>query len=112
MLEFGRKSCLRLYSKPTRVFNPKRYRSLSPLQIKIAEEIILWRDRTARENDESNEYVLSSHMVYQIVFNIPEDKNGILACCDPIPPLLRNSAEEILQIIQRTKRDSKCRDSF
>ena len=83
--------------------NPKWHQSLSPLQIEIAKELILWRDRTAREEDESNDYVLPSSMVYQIVYNMPEDKNGILACCNPIPPLLNSSIEEVALVIQRAR---------
>ena len=107
VLKFGRESCLRLYSKPKSSLALKRYRSLSPLQIEIAKELILWRDRTARENDESNDYVLPSSMIYRIVYNIPEDKDGILAYCNPTPPLLSSSLNEVVLVIQRAKRTFK-----
>ena len=109
----SRAVCLKVYVKP--VFNPfgyskvfsKNCHSSSPLRREIAKELYAWRDRTAREQDESCEYVLPSAMLFQISDRIPDGKHGILACCNPIPPLLMSNIDEVVLALEQAKTNFK-----
>ncbi|KAI6656587.1 Exosome component 10 [Oopsacas minuta] len=109
VLDKSRMICLKVYTKP--IFDPQGYlrllsknaRSINPFQREIAKRLYAWRNLTAREKDESFEYVLPSSMLFQISDKIPTGKQGILACCDPIPPLMSSSLDELVMILQEAK---------
>jgi len=44
-------------------------------------------------------YVLPNHMLLQIAESLPREMQGILACCNPIPPLVRQNLLAIHRII-------------
>merc|ERR1719300_2231742 len=48
-----------------------------------------WRDKLGRTEDESVMYVLPNHMMMKIATELPREMQGILACCNPVPPLVR-----------------------
>jgi exosome complex exonuclease RRP6 len=52
-------------------------------------ELWRWRDTVAREQDESLQYVLPDHMMMQIAEVMPKEIQGILACCSPVPPIVK-----------------------
>lgn len=74
-------SHMELYRKSKRIFDNR--------QLHAFKELYFWRDKIAREEDESTSYVLPNHMMLQIAENLPREMQGILACCNPIPPLVR-----------------------
>lgn len=74
-------SHLELYRKSKRIFDNRQFYALK--------ELFHWRDNIARTEDESYAYVLPNHMMLQIAENLPREMQGILACCNPIPPLVR-----------------------
>ncbi|XP_033642583.1 exosome component 10-like [Asterias rubens] len=108
-IERSRQVCLRRYHKPIftdesylalwrknkKTFNAKQYEALKLLY--------KWRDRTARQEDESTGYILPNHMLLQIAENLPREAHGILACCNPIPPLVRQQLNEVHQLILKAK---------
>ncbi|GIY33202.1 hypothetical protein CEXT_14871 [Caerostris extrusa] len=91
---------LELYGKSKKVFNAK--------QLYCLKELYEWRDKIARENDDSlayvtnllyfNRYVLPNHIMLQIAEALPREQQGILACCNPIPPFL-----ELLELKQKAQ---------
>ena len=109
----SRAVCLKVYVKP--ILNPfgylkvisKNCYSASPLRREIAKELYAWRDRIAREKDESCEYVLPGAMLFQISDRIPDGKHGILACCNPIPPLLMSNISEVVLVLEQAKTNFK-----
>lgn len=52
----------------------------------------------ARTEDESEAYILPTHMLIKISIELPREMQGILACCNPIPPLVKQNLLEIHQV--------------
>ena len=44
-------------------------------------------------------YVLPTHMLLQIAEALPRDQQGVLACCNPIPPVVRQNTSELHAMI-------------
>lgn len=88
-------SHLELYRKSKRVFDNRQFYALK--------EIFLWRDTIARNEDESYAYVLPNHMMLQIAENLPREMQGILACCNPIPPLVRQHLHMLHRFILQAR---------
>ena len=68
-------------------------------QLHALDAIFSWRDKIAREEDESEAYVLPPHMLLKICEELPREMQGILACCTPVPPLVKQNLQRIHQII-------------
>eukprot|EP01102_Stenamoeba_stenopodia_P020888 TRINITY_DN8292_c0_g1_i1.p1 TRINITY_DN8292_c0_g1~~TRINITY_DN8292_c0_g1_i1.p1 ORF type:complete len:1022 (-),score=235.38 TRINITY_DN8292_c0_g1_i1:83-3148(-) len=79
--------------------------SYNPQQMRAFKEIFKWRDHTAREEDESTRYVLPNHMMFHIAEVLPTEMEALLACCNPVPPLVRINAADLVQIIVDAKRE-------
>lgn len=88
-------SHLDIFRKSKRIFDNR--------QLFALKEIFLWRDKLARQEDESNGYILPNHMMLQIAESLPREMQGILACCNPIPPLVRQSLHSIHEIILKAR---------
>lgn len=102
-------TCKRVYTKPIldEDSHMKLYRKYKKLfdnrQLYALKEIFRWRDRVARDQDESTTFVLPNHMMMQICETLPREMQGILACCNPIPPLLRQCQLELHKIILKAR---------
>ena len=77
-----------------------RFKLRSPPQLEALRLLFLWRDGMARKEDESSGYVLPNHMLLQIAEILPKEAQGVLACCNPIPPLLRQHVLAVHQLIK------------
>lgn len=86
---------LELYRKSKRIFDNR--------QLYAFRELYAWRDKIARQEDESYGYVLPNHMMLQIAENLPREMQGILACCNPIPPLVRQHLHVLHQFILKAR---------
>lgn len=86
---------LNLYHRSKRFFDNRQTYALKRLYE--------WRDMTAREYDESLGYVLPNHMMFQISEALPREIQGILACCNPIPALVRQHLVTLHQIILKAR---------
>nr|XP_018902827.1 PREDICTED: exosome component 10 [Bemisia tabaci] len=84
-----------MYRRSKKLFNNKQMYAL--------EQIYRWRDKTARELDESIGYVLPNHMLLHICESLPREMQGILACCNPVPPLVRQNLLELHQIVLKAR---------
>ncbi|XP_074655817.1 exosome complex component 10-like [Tubulanus polymorphus] len=97
--------CLKTYEKPTCTENDvqkvylKSRKVLNSQQMAGLRGLFEWRDNVARLEDESTGYVLPNHMLLQIAEFLPRESQGILACCNPIPPLVRQYIAELHRII-------------
>ncbi|KAF8360439.1 crn-3, partial [Pristionchus pacificus] len=94
----------KLYEKAE--FDADGYRSListrknfNNRQLYALAELWRWRDATAREEDESTTYVLPSHMMIHIAEALPREMQGILACCSPVPILVKQHLIQLHRII-------------
>ena len=101
--------CLRRYVKPIisqdshKDLYLKSKRSFDNRQMYALREIFVWRDKIARLEDESYPYVLPNHMLLQIAESLPREMQGILACCNPIPPLVRQHLNYLHQIVLKAR---------
>lgn len=68
-------------------------------QCYVLKQLWKWRDTNARKHDESLHYVLPNHMMLQIAEVLPKEMQGIIACCSPVPPLLKNDIIIIFKFI-------------
>lgn len=48
-------------------------------------------------------YILPNHMLLLIAEKLPKEMQGVLACCNPIPPLVRQNLVLIHQIILKAR---------
>ncbi|CAN0339353.1 unnamed protein product [Lampetra fluviatilis] len=105
----SRTVALKRYHKP--VFTEDSYLELlhkhkQPLDVQqssAARLLYAWRDRTARAEDESTGYVLPNHMLMKIAEEMPRELQGVLACCNPVPPLVRQNANELWQLVKQAR---------
>lgn len=88
-------SCMIMYRKSQKMFNNK--------QLYALKELHKWRDQTARGEDDSIGYVLPNHMLLNIAETLPREMQGILACCDSIPPLVRQNLLKLHKIILKAR---------
>jgi exosome complex exonuclease RRP6 len=97
--------CLKRYQKEEfsleaceRIIQERRLQS-NLAKVLAIRAIFDWRDRMARDEDESVHYVLPKHMMISIVERLPKDVPSLLACCTPIPPLVRMAATDLVGLI-------------
>ncbi|XP_029212610.2 LOW QUALITY PROTEIN: exosome component 10-like [Acropora millepora] len=101
--------CLKRYEKPLfssesfqRVLE-KHKKAFNTEQVCAFRLLYAWRDNVAREEDESYGFVLPNHMMFQISQVLPRDPQGVLACCNPVPTLVKQYVNEIHQLIMQAK---------
>ena len=66
-------------------------------------EIYSWRDYLARLEDECTNYILPNHMMLKIAEVLPQEQQGILACCNPIPAAVKKHLNELHLIILKAR---------
>ncbi|KAK3869307.1 hypothetical protein Pcinc_025355 [Petrolisthes cinctipes] len=105
----SRELCLKRYEKPIvgreshQVLYRHSRKAFNSKQMFALRELYLWRDKVGREQDESPEYVLPKHMLLQIAEVLPKEMQGILACCNPIPPLVKTELLTLHTIIREAR---------
>lgn len=104
--------CLKVYEKP--MFTNKSYlglyhkhkKAFNSNQLEAFRLLYAWRDSVARVEDESCAYVLPNHMLFGLAETLPKEPQGIIACCNPVPSLVRQNINELHQLISQA-RESK-----
>lgn len=105
--------CLTRYEKPR--FNPLGYRDLfkeavtsrsipkledlSSLQEAALTALWDWRDRMAREKDESSAALVSNAELLRIGVHLPRDAVQLEQLCGPLSPYTRQATATVLQIL-------------
>ncbi|KAM4886127.1 exosome complex component 10 [Sylvia borin] len=105
----SRDICLKRYIKP--LFTDESYldlyrrqkKHLDTQQLAAFRLLFAWRDKIARQEDESTGYVLPNHMLLKIAEELPKEPQGIIACCNPVPPLIRQQINELHLLIQQAR---------
>eukprot|EP00095_Tigriopus_kingsejongensis_P003605 snap_masked-scaffold1570_size35393-processed-gene-0.9 protein:Tk03605 transcript:snap_masked-scaffold1570_size35393-processed-gene-0.9-mRNA-1 annotation:"exosome component 10" len=72
-------------------------------QIHALASIFQWRNKTARAEDESEAYILPNHMLLKICEELPREMQGILACCSPIPPLVKQNLQQLHMMVLQAR---------
>ncbi|NXI90384.1 EXOSX protein, partial [Psophia crepitans] len=101
--------CLKKYTKP--LFSDESYlelyrrqkKHLDTQQLAAFRLLFAWRDKIARQEDESTGYVLPNHMLLKIAEELPKEPQGIVACCNPVPPLVCQQINELHLFIQQAR---------
>ncbi|XP_072334572.1 exosome complex component 10 [Scyliorhinus torazame] len=92
---FTEESYLELYRKQKKQLNTQQ---LTAFRLFYA-----WRDKISRLEDESTGYVLPNHMMIKIAEELPKETQGIIACCNPVPPLVRQQVNELHLLVQQAR---------
>lgn len=92
---FTEDSYMELYRKQKKSFNTQ--------QLAAFRLLYAWRDKLARQEDESTGYILPNHMMLKIAEELPKEPQGIIACCNPTPPLVRQQINELHQLIKEAR---------
>ena len=53
----------------------------------------------------AHSYVLPNHMLFQIAEILPREPQGVLACCNPIPTIIRQELNEIFRLVQQAREE-------
>ncbi|KAK7128557.1 hypothetical protein R3I94_016956 [Phoxinus phoxinus] len=92
---FTEDSYMELYRKQKKSFNTQ--------QLAAFRLLYAWRDKLARQEDESTGYILPNHMMIKIAEELPKEPQGIIACCNPTPPLVRQQINELHQLVKEAR---------
>jgi ribonuclease D len=100
--------CKKTYRKP--IFYSKGFMNicqsnshLNAKQMKALHDLYTWRDKIARESDESCEYVLKSHQLLKIAELLPREIYGILALCNPLSAIVEAYVHEMHEIVKEAR---------
>ncbi|XP_063804754.1 exosome complex component 10 isoform X2 [Pseudophryne corroboree] len=105
----SREICLKKFVKPIYTEDlylelyQKQKKHLNTQQLAAFRLLYAWRDKMARQEDESTGYVLPNHMLLKISEELPREPQGIIACCNPIPPLVRQQINELVLLVQQAR---------
>ncbi|KZT60275.1 hypothetical protein CALCODRAFT_523031 [Calocera cornea HHB12733] len=61
-----------------------------------------WRDRVAREEDESSRYVLPNHQLFVLAEQCPKDAKGVMKCLEGTFSLAQSKSAELAELIRDT----------
>ncbi|KAI9911246.1 hypothetical protein PsorP6_009070 [Peronosclerospora sorghi] len=113
-LQKSSKLCLHVYEKPQptedealalgeKLKSTINVRMLSDLQKHVIVALYQWRDRIARQEDESVVYVMPNHVLMKLTKHLPLRSDELFRACHPVPLLIRKNALELLQLIAAEK---------
>jgi len=106
--EKSKQLCRKVFKKP--VFNSQAFMNLcssnshlSVNQMKALASLYEWRDKWARQADESCEYVLKKHQMLKIAELLPREIHGILALCNPVSSIVETNLHQIHELIMQAR---------
>jgi exosome complex exonuclease RRP6 len=76
---------------------------LNPMQVSVFKAVHHWRDTIARTEDESVNYVMPRHSLFNLARKMPSDVAGVLACCPRPSPPVKTRAGELVVVIRNAK---------
>ncbi|CAF1371873.1 unnamed protein product [Adineta ricciae] len=98
--------CQKLYKKAA--FDPTAYKTLytkfrkttfDSNQLSALKSLHAWRDKIARQEDESPSFVLSDLMLMHLAELLPRDIQGIRASCKVLPDSVDKNIEEVHRLL-------------
>jgi exosome complex exonuclease RRP6 len=72
-------------------------------QFSVFKAVHQWRDNIARQEDESLHYVMANHALFSVARSMPLDKPALFNVAQPISPIVRLRADELVGTIARAK---------
>ena len=72
-------------------------------QFAVFRAVHQWRDRVAREEDESVHVIMPKHILYNLAREMPVDMPTLLGCSHPISKSVKNRKSDILAIIRKAR---------
>ena len=73
-------------------------------QFAVFREVHQWRDRIAREEDESVHVVMPKNVLYNLAREMPVDMPTLLGCSHPISKSFKNRKSDLLAVIKKARR--------
>lgn len=97
--------CKLIYEKPKQINEvafSKRFESMfNEQQLRVLKMLVIWRERYARDNDESLAYVLPESIMLEMVKTLPENTSQLLECCQRFTPkCVSKNKEALVRLIQ------------
>ena len=83
-------------------------------QLRVLKMLLKWRDYVARLDDESPDYMLPKHILFQIARDLPTTRNEMRDCrrASAEPPAIQKYQEQLMWLIsQKLSRDPKKEES-
>ncbi|KAL8812176.1 MAG: hypothetical protein Q9223_000319 [Gallowayella weberi] len=74
-------------------------------QLAVFRAVHQWRDKIARQKDESLLHILSNQCIFTVAREMPTTVPDLLGYCHPISRVLRTSAPELVSVIQKAKEE-------
>uniref|UniRef100_M4BE86 HRDC domain-containing protein n=1 Tax=Hyaloperonospora arabidopsidis (strain Emoy2) TaxID=559515 RepID=M4BE86_HYAAE len=113
-LQNSNKLCLQVYEKPRvtvedalalgeKLKDSVSIRVLSELHKRVIVALYMWRDRIARQDDESVAYVMPNHVLMKLVKRLPVRSDELFRACHPVPLLVRKHALQVTEMILAEK---------
>ena len=75
----------------------------TPEQLAVFKAVHQFRDKVARDEDDSHHYVMPKHHIYNLARLMPESIPGALSACAPISPHIRARINDIISIIRAAR---------
>lgn len=72
-------------------------------QFSVFKAVHQWRDTVARQQDESVNYIMANHALFSVARSMPLDKAALFNVAQPISPIVRLRADELVGTIVRAK---------
>ncbi|KAK2465781.1 hypothetical protein APHAL10511_002325 [Amanita phalloides] len=95
----------RKWNKPRLFANSED--SIGKVQRAVYRNVHAWRDKIAREEDESTRYVLPNHYLFQLAEHPPNDMAALLHKFPSNPPMvIRRRAKELLDVVRDALRET------
>ncbi|CAH1240111.1 EXOSC10 [Branchiostoma lanceolatum] len=108
-LERSRLVCLQRYQKLLYTEDSylnllqKHKKNFNSQQLHAVRLLYRWRDTVARQEDESTGYILPNHMLLVLAETLPKQIQGVFACCNPVPPLVRQHIEDVHRLLVQAR---------
>ncbi|CAM9785859.1 unnamed protein product [Ectocarpus sp. 6 AP-2014] len=117
VLDASREICLRRFEKPA--FREKGWSEVLKRQggngvlddfgdvpRRVLSALWSWRDMIARAEDESYGYVMSAYVMIRVARKCPSSRDDLEGCGNPLPRLVQQHAEDILEMVENAKDES------
>jgi len=76
---------------------------LTRQQFAVFRAIHEWRDKVAREQDDSLHFVMPNHVIFTVAKEMPTEKATLFGLVQPLPQTMKLRVDELLSVISRAK---------
>ena len=84
----------------------QHYINSTPAQFATFVALHEWRDKKARELDESTGFLLPNRLLWPIAENMPINNRELYQCCRPVPRVVQSHTAEVIELIRDAKRQT------